>query len=59
MTDERMREILSDSITDDGGLYSLGWYLAWTPGNKDACLDGNFTAEDLEAVARWMRKYDR
>ena len=32
--DEEMREL----IQPDGGLYCLGWYVAWTPGEKDVCL---------------------
>ena len=56
MTEEQVRNILKpDVIEANGGLYSLGWYLGWTPGSKDATLDGLFTADELEAIAWWMR----
>jgi hypothetical protein len=41
-------------IQPDGGLYDLGWYLAWTPGDKRARLDGEFTAQELRAIADHM-----
>lgn len=43
-------------IKKDGGLYSVGWYLRWDVGDDIALLDGQFTAEDLEAIAFWMRR---
>jgi len=55
MDKQGAREILKDSIRDDGSLYNLGRYIAWTPGHIDACLNCSFTAEELEAVAWWMR----
>jgi len=47
---------LADCITPDGGLYSLGWYLGWTPGDERAVLDGEFTAKDLIDIAEHMLK---
>jgi hypothetical protein len=38
----------------NGGLYCLGWYLAWTPYDKEATLDGEFTAADLRSIADYM-----
>lgn len=55
MDEIKAREILSADITNDGSLMNVGWYLSWKVGNKDACLDGDFTADDLEAIAWWMR----
>jgi hypothetical protein len=55
MNDPEARELLGDAIKSDNGLHSLGWYLAWTPGDKAAVLDGQFTADELEAIAWWMR----
>ena len=55
MDEAKAREILGDAINPDGGLYNLGWYLGWPPGNADATLDGSFTADDLDAIAWWMR----
>lgn len=50
----KAKEHLKDVIEDDG-LHSLGWYLAYTNGNSKATLDGEFTAEDLEAIACYMK----
>ena len=59
MDEKRANEILPDDVKAvDGGLTSLGWYLAWWPGNDTATLDGSFTADDLEAIAWWMRNHD-
>lgn len=55
------RKILGSAIAEDNGLNSLGWYLAWGPtwgprwGRLSATLDGEFTADELEAIAWWMR----
>jgi hypothetical protein len=42
------------AISEDGGLYDLGWYLGWTPEDDKACLDGWFSAEELRAIADHM-----
>lgn len=55
MTEERARTILKQEIQEDGRLYNLGWYLAWSPDDNTACLDGEFDEDDLEAIAWWMR----
>ena len=60
MDEKKAREILKDIIrTDgglaDGGLADLSWYLDWQVGDEEATLDGPFSAEDLEAIAWWMR----
>jgi len=52
-TDE---EHVKDCIQPDGGLFSLGWYLSWSPGQKEAVLDGEFTAAALRAIAEHMEK---
>lgn len=58
MTDERAKELLADDIQDGGGLLSRhGPYLYWSLNNDTATLDGEFTAEDLEAIAHWMRTH--
>jgi len=57
MDRKQANKILGDKIKDpDGSLYSLKEYLRWKVGDKKASLDGNFTADDLEAIAWWMRK---
>jgi hypothetical protein len=40
---------------EDGCLFSLGWYLSWDIGDDKATLDGEFSADELEAIAWWMR----
>jgi hypothetical protein len=60
MNEKEAAEILNGNdgntvCLDDGSLYSIGWYLNWDPGNKDADLDGQFSADQLEAIAWWMR----
>lgn len=57
MTFDEAKEHLEGAINPDGGLYSLGWYLNWLPGRSTACLDGDFEAKDLEAIAIYMRDY--
>ena len=49
-----MTDKVKEAIQTDGGLYDLGWYLAWTPGEETAVLDGSFTAADLHAIADHM-----
>jgi len=51
----RAKEILKDSIKEDGGLYSLGAYLAYDFGDDVATLDGSFDLENLEAIVCYMR----
>ncbi|MEE7625455.1 hypothetical protein V3O24_04715 [Methylobacter sp. Wu8] len=56
MDEEKVRKIIEPEIfKEDGGLYDLGWYLSWNKGDESATLDGEFTADDLEAIAWWMR----
>ena len=55
MTKEKAREILGDYIQEDGGLHSLGHYMAWTVGDKSICLDCHFDIEELEAIVWWMK----
>lgn len=56
MNEARAREILGGWIDkSDSGLFCLGYYIAWTPGEEKATLDDEFSAEELEAIAWWMR----
>jgi len=55
MTEDEAREILEGAITENG-LYNVGWYLGWDNSRDHATLDGEFSAEDLEAIAFWMRR---
>ncbi len=56
---EEAKKRLSAYITKDGGLFDLGWYLAWDHGRGEATLDGSFTAEDLMAIAVYMQGQDK
>lgn len=56
MNDEKAKEILGDAIEKDGGLFSSGHYMAYEPGDDVITLDCQFTFEELEAIAYWMRK---
>lgn len=48
--------ILKDCVRHDGGLYSPGWFLNWQVGDQKATLDGEFTVDELEAIALHMRR---
>lgn len=58
MTYEEAKEVLKDAIADNGGLFNLGWYLHWGKGQENAVLDGDFDADELEAIAVYMRGPD-
>lgn len=57
MNEEQATKILKDEVEDvnNNNLYSLGWYLSWYVGDEEATLDGDFTADELEAIAWWMK----
>lgn len=55
MTLARAKAVLAGYIEEDGGLYSLGAYLAWAPGDDKAMLDGSFDLETLEAIVVYCR----
>lgn len=55
MDEAKARAILNTDVRSDGSLYCLGRYLSYTPGDSTACLDADFTADELEAIAWWMR----
>ena len=59
MDEKQATEILNNgdtTIENDGSLDNLGWYLSWHTGNEFATLDGEFTANELEAITWWMKK---
>lgn len=51
-----MAHSVKAAIQEDGGLYDLGWYLGWTPGDEEAVLDGRFSAAELRAIADHMER---
>jgi hypothetical protein len=53
---DTLREMLIEKDTFNGEcLFSLGTYLCGYRGDYFATLDGQFSADQLEAVAAWMR----
>lgn len=59
MREETAKEILAGCIEADDTLYNLGKYLRWEPCERAVTLDGQFTADQLEAIAWWMRHKNR
>jgi len=57
MNEEEAKSIIGlESIRADNSIYNLGWYVAWDSAMPHSiCLDGNFAADYLEALAWWMR----
>lgn len=54
MDEERARQILGSKI-DAKGLFDSGQYVSWILGSEQVVLDAEFTADELEAIAWWMR----
>lgn len=57
MTEQRAREILGDAIAPDGGLSGKKPAFCWWRTDERAWTHGHFTADQLEAIAFWMRKH--
>ena len=55
MNEQRAREILKDCIQDDDGLYCLRHYMSWYPVTNTITLNDTFDADELEAIAWWIR----
>lgn len=55
MNEQRAREILGNTIQSDGSLREGQQYTYWKPGESNVTLDSDFTADELEAIAWWMR----
>lgn len=51
IADKDKYPLIAGAIKQDG-LYDLGWYLGYTNGDKEATLDGKFTARDLQEIAK-------
>ena len=62
MTEQRAREILGDAIYTNGNLLRYDdngdRALHHCRGSRYVGLYDLFTADELEAIAFWMRKYD-
>ena len=55
MDEAKARGILGKAIQPDNSLYNTGHYIGYDVGDDDVCLDDRFTADELEAIAWWMR----
>ncbi len=52
----KFEELHPDMIEEDGSIFCIGWYLGWNVNEEHATLDGEFNADDLEAIADYMRR---
>ena len=52
-------QIIKDSLQPDGGLYWLAGYLSWNVGDRKVTIDGNYTAEELRAIADHMDRVSK
>jgi hypothetical protein len=59
MKTKTLDEEMGELIQPDGGLYCLGWYVAWTPGRDEVTLDAEFTADELRWIADYMDRHKR
>jgi len=44
-----------NGILKQDKIYCLGRYVSWEKGDEKITLDGDFTPEELEAYAWWLR----
>lgn len=59
MDEQKAREILKRYIKDGVKLINDNNFTSWSPSYEpeEITLDGEFSADELEAMAWWMRKY--
>jgi hypothetical protein len=67
MTEAEATRVLQDTVAlsqrDETGAYKLvpfdrdDGFLSYIPGDRDIMLTGVFTADELEAIAVWMRAH--
>lgn len=50
-------DILGSTIQSDNHLYDRMNYTSWEKRDKTITLDGEFSADELEAMAIWMRAH--
>lgn len=55
MTETEAREILGKWLQPDDWILGDDQYCRWGPEDRTACLDAEFTVDQLEAIAWWMR----
>ena len=58
MSDIKDMEIadISAWVAEDNGLFCLGQYIAWTPGDEGVVLDAHFTLAELRAIVAHIEK---
>ena len=59
ITKKRMKSLLASAIDERSKgrpKASQEWRLEFNTGCREACLDGHFTADELQAIAMWMRQ---
>ena len=47
-------QIIKNSLQPDGGLYWLAGYVSWNVGDRRVTIDGDFTPDELRAIADHM-----
>ena len=50
----KQHQIIKESLQPDGGLHFLAGYLSWNVGDRKVTIDGDYTAEELRAIADHM-----
>lgn len=55
MNEAKARKFLGWAIKPDDSLYDLGRYTAWRRGADNITLDDNFSVDEIEAIAWWMK----
>lgn len=56
MDEKQARKILEGVIQKDGRLDCADPYIWWDKQSDQLTLDGSFSAEELEALAWWIRR---
>jgi len=59
MNEERARKILGKWLRKDGTLHCRSPWVNWPSDREWINLDGDFTAEELEAIGWWMKRSDK
>jgi hypothetical protein len=52
-------QIIKESLQPDGGLYWLAGYLSWNAGDRKVTIDGDFTPDELRAIADHMDRVSK
>jgi hypothetical protein len=55
MDEAQARAVLRDTVQENDDLYCVSPWISLRSASE-ICLDGDFTADELEAIVWWMRK---